>query len=95
MSLAGARAAVTNILDRAAFTDGPFWEAGEYERDHLEGVLGPLHLEGTSALFLALGVLNEIAIELLTDERPDISRHEVIGRIRHRALELLALPDDE
>jgi hypothetical protein len=39
---------------------------------------------------LALAILNEIAIELVTTENPSIRRSDAIARIRARTTELLA-----
>lgn len=85
------RAVVMNILDRASFTDVPFWDTEADERERLTDLLGiPTVLNGGS-LWLALAVLNEVAVELLTNgTHPAEDRLEAIGLIRARVAEVFA-----
>lgn len=109
MQNAEPRQIIMNILDRAAFTAGPFWEATPDERAQVADLIGMPAVEATiefepdsaprvttaASPFLALAILNEIAIELVIIENPSIRRSDVIARIRARAAELLADEGDE
>ena len=82
MKNAEPREILMNILDRAAFTASPFWEATPEDRAQVADLIGVPPVEatiettpdGTSRVtstaspVLALAILNEIAIELLADE---------------------------
>lgn len=103
------REIIMNILDRAAFTAGPFWDATPDDRAQVADLIGTPTVEATiesdpdgttrvrtaASPFLALAIVNEIAIELMVSENPSISRGEVISRIRARAAKLLADDDHE
>lgn len=109
MKNAEPRAIIVNILDRAAATSGPFWEPSAEERQRVAELLGTptIDLElyttadgaiaatGTAAPFLALAILNEVAIELIDRHSAGgVGREEAIFQIRERVAELLADEDD-
>lgn len=109
MKNAEPRAIIVNILDRAAATSVPFWEPPAEERQRVADLLGAPEVgveihdaadgstkaTGTAAPFLALAILNEVAIELIGRQSATaIGREEAIFQIRERVAELLADEDD-
>ena len=84
-----------NILDRAAATSGPFWEHPAEERQRVADLLGTPSVEveihnaaddsmkatSTAGPFLALAILNEVAIELIARHSAgSVGREEAIFR---------------
>lgn len=108
MSQDDARDFLSNVLDRCAAGEGPFWESSPEQRDEVSVLLGSPtvtvsvardaegepRLEAAADLFLGTAILAEVAIELAQTPHAGRSREEAIFTIRERLSQLLP-PVDE
>ncbi|MFJ4039458.1 hypothetical protein ACIPVB_15435 [Microbacterium sp. NPDC090007] len=106
MAREDARDLLSNILDRCAATDAPFWEVSAQERAQVArrfgspGVVTRLGRDSdekqrTAAadLFLATALLAEIAVEFAQQSRTHAHRSEAVVAIQKRVNDLLGHGD--
>jgi|GEM_PF-2688237 hypothetical protein len=94
---------LSNILDRCAAMERPFWMVSAEKRAEVARHFGPpevmmrvghasdedLRIAGGADLFLGTALLTEIAIELAEHAHPGRSRTEAVSVIRARLSALL------
>lgn len=94
------RGILLNVLDRAAASDVPFWEASAEDRERISNLVGSPTMSvpagdvgdavaGSRTPFLAVAVLSELAIAALVEQGGAVTREEAIFRLREKVADHL------